>query len=538
MRWSASSPASASRVTKSFSAAGSSSVVVSSCRQSYHSSARHAPVTRRRRTAAASRLRRRRPSAARRSSSAVGPRFTIANARASSGRPATGQTSSEEPTTSRSAGGAGELRRTVDRGCRAAARRRGRRPGLRIAPQSGQSGPAAPRAARARREQLRPRQRRQTRRRIEPCTSTTSRLPPRSCSVSMFCVTTACTSPRRSSSASARCAAFGSRSRARRARRVEAPDARRIAPERLDRRHLERIDVGPDPGRERKSGIPLSVETPAPVSTTQGCRSRTSLRALRRAPADRRLARGRLRVLDRRPRPLRGDGRAGNRAPRLVPRLVRGRPRRLARRARRRLPADPRARDRGADDRGLPALPPRRLLRRPAPRLGPLRRRPRRALPYEYASSATASSSPTARRRHATSTARPTARPACPAGWSRRSLRASRRRAVAPSAAAAVVVPSARLVGLCGLRLGDLRPHADDARLALVGRRPRLGAHERAVRGVDLAGRATSRVGAEPSSSTTVLPLGSVGSSTRSTGTGPVTTSGAAELSTRRLSPP
>ncbi len=37
-----------------------------------------------------------------RSSSAVGPRLTIANARASSGRPATGQTSSDEPTTSMS----------------------------------------------------------------------------------------------------------------------------------------------------------------------------------------------------------------------------------------------------------------------------------------------------------------------------------------------------------------------------------------------------------------------------------------------------
>ena len=30
---------------------------------------------------------------------------------------------------------------------------------------------------------------------------------------------------------------------------VEAPDARRIAPERLDGRDLERIDLGPDPRR-------------------------------------------------------------------------------------------------------------------------------------------------------------------------------------------------------------------------------------------------------------------------------------------------
>jgi len=41
----------------------------------------------------------------------------------------------------------------------------------------------------------------------------TSRLPARPCSMSMFCVTTAWTKPSRSSSASARCAAFGSASR-------------------------------------------------------------------------------------------------------------------------------------------------------------------------------------------------------------------------------------------------------------------------------------------------------------------------------------
>ena len=29
---------------------------------------------------------------------------------------------------------------------------------------------------------------------------------------------------------------------------IEAPDASRVAPERLDRRDLERIDLGPDPG--------------------------------------------------------------------------------------------------------------------------------------------------------------------------------------------------------------------------------------------------------------------------------------------------
>ncbi len=48
--------------------------------------------------------------------------------------------------------------------------------------------------------------------RIDPCTSTTSCDPARSWSRSMFWVTTARTKPRRSSSARARCARFGSAS--------------------------------------------------------------------------------------------------------------------------------------------------------------------------------------------------------------------------------------------------------------------------------------------------------------------------------------
>ena len=55
---------------------------------------------------------------------------------------------------------------------------------------------------------------------------------------------------------------------------VEAPHALGIATERLDRGDLERVDLRPDPAvGERKSGMPLSVEIPAPVRTTHGCRS-------------------------------------------------------------------------------------------------------------------------------------------------------------------------------------------------------------------------------------------------------------------------
>ena len=66
----------------------------------------------------------------------------------------------------------------------------------------------------------------------------------------MFCVTTALTSPRRSSSASARCASFGSAPGQHvDPRRVEAPDLLRVVAERAERRVLHRVDLGPDPGR-------------------------------------------------------------------------------------------------------------------------------------------------------------------------------------------------------------------------------------------------------------------------------------------------
>ena len=77
------------------------------------------------------------------------------------------------------------------------------------------------------------------------------------CSRSTFCVTTASTSPRRSSSASARCAAFGLRVREHaEPLGVEVPDLRRVAPERVDRRVLHRVVLRPDAGPRPEVGDP------------------------------------------------------------------------------------------------------------------------------------------------------------------------------------------------------------------------------------------------------------------------------------------
>ena len=46
-------------------------------------------------------------------------------------------------------------------------------------------------------------------------------------------------------------------------------------------RDLQRVELRPEPARRAEVGMPLSVVTPAPVSTTQGCRSR--IRSARRA---------------------------------------------------------------------------------------------------------------------------------------------------------------------------------------------------------------------------------------------------------------
>ena len=85
------------------------------------------------------------------------------------------------------------------------------------------------------------------------------------------------------------------------------------------------------PVGERKSGMPLSVETPAPVSTTHGWRSRMS--SARRSALTPAIVRsdGGLQLPDRDRGPLRGDRRAGRRAQRRLPRVVRGCAHRLPR---------------------------------------------------------------------------------------------------------------------------------------------------------------------------------------------------------------
>jgi hypothetical protein len=125
----------------------------------------------------------------------------------SAGRPATGQTSSDDPTTSSSAAS------RASRVARSIASAGSTSPnmttsGLRTAAQSAQRGSGS--NSRTRASGSRWPQARQPALRIDPCTSIASREPARSCSVSMFCVTTARTRPARSSAAIARCAAFGS----------------------------------------------------------------------------------------------------------------------------------------------------------------------------------------------------------------------------------------------------------------------------------------------------------------------------------------
>ena len=99
----------------------------------------------------------------------------------------------------------------------------------------------------------------------------------------MFCVITARTSPARSSSASAVCPAFGRAvEQAVDPRPVPPPDPVRVAPERVDRRHLERVDLGPDARRRAEVGDAALGRIPAPVRTTAGPRSRISARERRR----------------------------------------------------------------------------------------------------------------------------------------------------------------------------------------------------------------------------------------------------------------
>src|SRR6266545_1880065 len=87
-------------------------------------------------------------------------------------------------------------------------------------------------------------------------------------------------------------------------------------------------------------------------------------------------------VCQRGHRPLRRDGRAGNRAPRSLSRLVRGDQDRIPAALPRRLPWPARGGNRRADARGPCTLPRRGALRRQAHDSGPVRRRARRPLPF------------------------------------------------------------------------------------------------------------------------------------------------------------
>ena len=140
--------------------------------------------------------RRRRSSGAARSSSAVGPRLTIANACASSGSPATGHTSSDEPTTSMSEAARASSSPAPSR-LRAAARRRRRRRASGPRRTAGRAGPGRRGAARATASSGSVHRQRGTAR------TGSTRAPRRRRgsrrargAVSMFCVTTAWTSPR------------------------------------------------------------------------------------------------------------------------------------------------------------------------------------------------------------------------------------------------------------------------------------------------------------------------------------------------------
>ena len=109
----------------------------------------------------------------------------------------------------------------------------------------------------------------QTARLIEPCTSTTSSLPARVWRVSMFCVTTARTWPPRSSAASARWPSFGSASSS---AWMRPPYQRQTRSGSRRKASIEATSKGStsaqSPVADLKSGIPLSVLMPAPVSTT------------------------------------------------------------------------------------------------------------------------------------------------------------------------------------------------------------------------------------------------------------------------------
>ena len=146
-------------------------------------------------------------------------------------------------------------------------------PGLRIVPQAGQSGASRDSSwARTVSSGSVARRTRGSRNsRIDPCTSTTSTLPARAWSRSMFWVTTAPNMARALERGEGEVAGVRlGREEPADARPVPAPDTKRIPAERVDRGDLERVDLRPHPDEERKSGSRSRWSSPAPVSTTAG----------------------------------------------------------------------------------------------------------------------------------------------------------------------------------------------------------------------------------------------------------------------------
>ena len=331
--------------------------------------------------------------------------------------------------------------------------------------------------------------------RIEPCTSTSTRCPP-------ACGACRCSADDRAHVASPleRGERHVARIRLGLEKRVDprpvpAPDTLRVAAERVDRRHLERVDVGPETSRRAE------VRDPA-----LGAHARTGEDDRRAAVADQPCELGRrshaahrrweiyspvldgFRFSPRRPRPVRGDGRAGHRAPRVLRRLARGRARRV--------PERPPAATRRIRERGIEALTTAESHSRydrparfdDAAHVGvALPRHPRCAVPLRVRrSSATASAVADGWTRTPPSTPSPTARRGARVvrrGGRSRPRRRPAARLTSSRSPAGGASPSARPRPLPFGRLlrlrPRLRPDADDPRLAHVVRAPRRVVEQR-----------------------------------------------------------
>ena len=189
--------------------------------------------------------------------------------------------------------------------------------------------------------------------------------------------------------------------------RVEAPDLLRVLAEGAERRVLHRVDLGPDPGRRaevRDAALGRHAGAGEDDARLAGrdqlgkaCRRHAAM--LGRSQEQRPRSEARpllsplfqslrcyarsdgLQVRQRGDRPLRGDRRAGHRAPRRLPRLVRDDEDRVPAPVPGRLPRAAQGGHRRADARGVRALHRRGAVRRPAHGPGTVQRRPRRPLP-------------------------------------------------------------------------------------------------------------------------------------------------------------